>query len=355
MVARSGCGGTVLALACAVLHGAALHAAESVTVARTLPSEANLQHLKTVAVLPFDGDPGGRIANAFGAALQQTGSFQMVERAQAERLLQEHQLSVSGLVDEASAAEIGTLLGVQGLIYGSVTAFRVDDEQTSDNVTWYESEKYVDKNGKTKTRMITREEMAPATVRNGALDVTLKVTEVATGRLAVQHSESATRRHKQRHHVKADDPDLPPVSAMQRELVDQVVAAAVRHVSPYADPVRVEIDGHCDSDNCKQGMRLIRMGLLDEGRATLEGELAALRANEARRQEKRGEDRGTAAVVYNLGLIAELKGDMEGALKLYQEAVVLRIKDPNEKQKEACRRVRAFLDAWSRYHALAAH
>ena len=97
---------------------------------RKVPSEKNLSNIKRIAVVHIENDHINRIANTLGAYLQDTGAFEILERAQLQRLMAEHNLSVSGTINEASAAEIGEVLGVEALIYGSVNSFRVYDEKT---------------------------------------------------------------------------------------------------------------------------------------------------------------------------------------------------------------------------------
>lgn len=81
-----------------------------------------------VAVLDFqlqgDGfeteDMGRIVAEWFVTALVRTGRFDVVERALLEKIIGEHKLSLSGVIDEQTASEMGKLLGVKVIISGSV-------------------------------------------------------------------------------------------------------------------------------------------------------------------------------------------------------------------------------------------
>ncbi|RLD50692.1 MAG: hypothetical protein DRJ05_19305 [Bacteroidetes bacterium] len=55
-----------------------------------------------------------------------TDFYQVIEREQLEKILKEQRLSLSGVLDEASAAEVGQLLGLDVIIMGSVTYSNVD-------------------------------------------------------------------------------------------------------------------------------------------------------------------------------------------------------------------------------------
>ncbi len=54
-------------------------------------------------------------------ALSKSGEFVLVERGQAEKLLQEQGFGLTGAVDAGSAAKIGKILGAQAVVLGSVT------------------------------------------------------------------------------------------------------------------------------------------------------------------------------------------------------------------------------------------
>lgn len=96
-------------------------------LAMPLASLADFQKNK-VAVLDFqlqgDGfeteDMGRIVAEWFVTALVRTGRFDVVERALLEKIISEHKLSLSGIVDEKTASDMGKLLGVKVIISGSV-------------------------------------------------------------------------------------------------------------------------------------------------------------------------------------------------------------------------------------------
>jgi len=80
----------------------------------------------TVAVLDFDaktaGDPelGKQVSEALVAMLAGEGTYQLVDRAALSRALQEQELGASGLVDAATAAKLGHVVGAKILITGKV-------------------------------------------------------------------------------------------------------------------------------------------------------------------------------------------------------------------------------------------
>ncbi len=80
-----------------------------------------------VAVLPFENkgasrDLGEIILDKMITVLVNQERFKVMERAQLNRILEEQSLGSSGIIDAATAAEIGKGIGVDAIIIGSVAA-----------------------------------------------------------------------------------------------------------------------------------------------------------------------------------------------------------------------------------------
>ena len=92
------------------------------------------QAKKRVAVLEFDGrgvqnhDIGGRIADGIISELAGTGNFDVVDRDNLNRVLQEQNSGYGDRFDVANAARIGKLANVNILIVGRVDAFTANIE-----------------------------------------------------------------------------------------------------------------------------------------------------------------------------------------------------------------------------------
>ncbi len=88
-----------------------------------------------VAVMPFayqaDNPEYAGLEKGMGEALTaelvKSRKFRLVERGRIETLLQEMKLQQSGVVDSAAAAQVGTQLGAQAYVLGSVTSVSVED------------------------------------------------------------------------------------------------------------------------------------------------------------------------------------------------------------------------------------
>jgi hypothetical protein len=345
-------------LAWLVAYGAGAGSADAddeIKSVRLLPSAVNLSHIERLAILPFQGRQGDRVGNPIGVRLQETGQFQIVERAQLDHLLAEHNFTVSGLVDESSAADVGRIAGVEALVYGSVDVFRVYDESTQRQIrVKLSDEEYTDDKGRIRTRAVYGEIMAPAVIRRGELVVTVRVVDVASGHIMAQKDERQTFDQTQINHPQAAQTQLPSMGDIEQQLIDAAVLAFCRHVAPYSEEIELRWDGHCDMDECRQALRLLRLGMLDDADAALQQLLAKALASPKKRQERRGRDENLASIYYSLGVLEEHRGALDKAQEWYAQAIKARIKDPANKQTEAHARVEAARQAWAAYHAQAA-
>jgi len=85
-----------------------------------------------IAVLDFqmqgkqyqNTDMGAIVAEWLITALVKEGRFDVVERRLLQKILSEHQLAMSGVVDDKSISELGQILGVKIIISGAVLHFQ---------------------------------------------------------------------------------------------------------------------------------------------------------------------------------------------------------------------------------------
>jgi TolB-like protein len=69
----------------------------------------------------FQGKQIGEIvAEWMITALANTGRFEVVERAQLQKVMKEQQLGISGMINQETAAKVGELLGVKVIVSGAV-------------------------------------------------------------------------------------------------------------------------------------------------------------------------------------------------------------------------------------------
>lgn len=80
-----------------------------------------------IAVLPFDTkglsmDIGNIILDKMITSLLSIQRFEVMERVELEKILQEQQLSLSGIVDVSTAAKVGKGIGLDAIMIGSVSS-----------------------------------------------------------------------------------------------------------------------------------------------------------------------------------------------------------------------------------------
>lgn len=79
-----------------------------------------------VAVMPFRAPVdlvGASIADLVATEILKTYKYELIERSQIEQVLQEQSLSMQGVTDSALAMQVGKMLGVQGVIVGTVPEY----------------------------------------------------------------------------------------------------------------------------------------------------------------------------------------------------------------------------------------
>jgi curli biogenesis system outer membrane secretion channel CsgG len=82
-------------------------------------------------IFGYNVDVGKGIADILVDRLVTAGTYSVIERKALDKVLAEQNFSNSNRADPASAAKMGKLLGVDGIIIGSVTQFGRDDKNTS--------------------------------------------------------------------------------------------------------------------------------------------------------------------------------------------------------------------------------
>jgi TolB-like protein len=107
------------------LHGQTLEEGLA-DLASQISREMSEGHKQRIAVIEFsdlDGnvtDLGKFISEELTTRLFVTKKFQVVERLLLNKILKEHQLTLSGLIDENTARQVGKLLGVDAICSGTI-------------------------------------------------------------------------------------------------------------------------------------------------------------------------------------------------------------------------------------------
>ena len=311
------------------------------------PAEFTIPNVKKVAVTPFVGQSGASITNLLSSRLFEGKIYQLLDRAQIERIMQEHGLAIEkGIVDASDAKEIGKFMAVDALIFGSVDNAAVQDR---DEVT------ELSKDGENNTTVVVK---APTTVREGRLSVTFKMVNVQSGEIIalknVQKSWSGKHINDPYPNISCtgcylfkDNPmkqsvDLPVKESLIEKLMDQAAIDFANSISPHKEQMTlVWDDDHGEKQPGEEVVNLVNAGMVPDAAQRMAQLLKDLEQN----PKKNGDARKVAAAYYDCGLISEIQGDYEKAADWYKRAVTKNISKPNKLHLESKRRSEELIGA----------
>lgn len=290
------------------------------------PAEVDMIGIKKVAVAEFRGErhSGSLAANILTSNLMATDHYDILEREKLEKVVDEHKLSMSGLVNEDDAKELGRFLGVDGLIFGEVSTYRVEpDERGIEKVTKkvWTGEYERDKNGKIvmqktlfgkKVKKKKYKEVLvdePYRIRRGSVTVNLRIVNVETG--ALVYSRAISRSYNSGKVLDSSSRTLPAKENILNNLMKQVLDNFVKQIAPHYVTQYKAIEG--GKGEIDRGKKFAKNGLWPEAQQVWE------------RAAKSNPNNPTAW--YNLGLAHEVQGKLEVAEKYYQKAASINPKD----------------------------
>jgi curli biogenesis system outer membrane secretion channel CsgG len=117
----------------------------SCTTTPTLPDElvfrpvgmkerVDLKGIRRLAVMEFrnyteNKEAPARVEGLLTAEFQKSGRFELLERSQMEKALQEVALGQTGLLDEKTAKEAGRLIGADAVLVGEISSYQHEVKQ----------------------------------------------------------------------------------------------------------------------------------------------------------------------------------------------------------------------------------
>ena len=290
------------------------------------PAEVDMIGIKKIAIAEFTGEEnsGSLAANLLTSKLMTTQHYEILEREKLEKVVEEHQLSMSGLINEDEAKQLGQFLGVDGLIFGGVSTYRVEpDERGIEKVTKkvWTGEYERDKNGNIKTektllgikvkKKIYKEVLVdePYRIRRGSVTANLRIVNVETGQLV--YSEAISRSYNSGKVLDSSSRTLPPKENILTNLMNQVLDIFVKQIAPHYITAYKAIEG--GEGDIDVGKKFAKNGLWPEAQQAW---LRAIKNNP-----------NSTAALYNLGLAYEVEGKLDVAEKYYEKASALNPKD----------------------------
>lgn len=272
------------------------------------PAEVNLSGNKTIGVGEIIS-PGGRkthqsnnLEEIITTRLVESGSFQVVDRQNINSILREHNLTLSGLVDENHSVEAGKLLGTNVLIFGNI-----NEDQYSEEIS--EKEKTDEEGGRS---YIVRE-------RKGTykLLTNIRLVEVSTGKILAARDFASVKTAKTS--ARNEDPPAIDRRPMYRQASQEVASQLVRMIAPYKENVKVSFEKDKQLPELDMAIAQIRIGDWEDAIRTLQ--MAAMK-NDL-------DDKTKAKAFYNYGLVILYDGQYENAMESFRRAMQL---NPKKKQ-----------------------
>lgn len=272
---------------------------------------------KAVAVMPFSGPGGSQFAAEMESVLSGIGIddkqyFTLVDRASIDKVLSEMKFSQSGLVDEKTAVRLGKLVGAQGIYTGVVNVNNYNDSPYTERrqtCTRYEQKKD-DKGRIYQGACINwRYYNVNCLKRVASFSVTPRLVDVTTGRVL----------YSRNHSVNKDSSGCEDTRPVQSEIVlleqarEQVKKDFRRDIAPYYVMREIRLKDATDGIESKEAKDKLKRGMeyADKGRMDSACELWG---------EARNIAPGSFALLYDLGVCAESRGDLDAALSLYKQA-----------------------------------
>ncbi len=272
---------------------------------------------KAVAVMPFAGPGGSPFAAELESVLSGIGIddkqyFTLVDRASIDKVLSEMKFSQSGLVDEKTAVRLGKLVGAKGIYTGVVNVNSYDDTPYTEKrqtCTKYEQKK--DDKGRTYQGACLhwRYYTVNCLKRVASFSATPRLVDVTTGRVLYSRNLSATK-------DSAGCEDTRPISSeivLLEQAREQVKKDFRRDIAPYYVMREIRLKDATDGIESKEAKDKLKRGMeyADKGRMDSACELWG---------EARNLAPGSFALLYDLGVCAESRGDLDAALSLYKQS-----------------------------------
>ena len=347
----------------AFLGGCALY----VKVPMVRPAEANISGIRKIGVIGFPATAdvprefSNQVTGQIVARLNDNGYFAVVERADLVQLASEVALSPDALFEGPSLARIGQALGVDALIISSVDSLRIQDARGIDLVDVSipvaapvivaapEPPTVVlpppRRNGRATAPVVVTPPVAqpvpapvvaapaPAVIiekrpfhfinRTAELQMKVQLVRVSDGLVVLLQPISLASRVMAYHGpqpplsyhsvIHADGrqlifQQLPPPEALLSSFAESIPGPFVARIVPTRYTKTIEFANNSQSDN-KRGLQFAKSNAWDLAQQAFVDGIA--------------KDPGNAALHYNLGIVLEANGDLEGARKAYQQALVI--------------------------------
>ncbi len=270
----------------------------------------DIRGVKRVAVLEFRSY-GGRTESGSAASdllisgLVEPGFYEIVERQRIDAVVQEHKFNLSGMVSDSTIRKMGRILGVDAVIFGTVSGYDVESRRGYTTTAGY----YDKKSG-----VYVPPKKRFYTIKSGSVAVSYRMINIETGRVIAAKSFRENFSQK-RYDGAFFMSRLPSDDSILNDLLEKVTSRFVNEISPHYVSKKRKLEKGKGSFHTKYGVRLAKTGMWD----------AAI----GEWQKALEKDPKNAWAHNNLGIAYEKRGEVAKARREYQKANKL-----NPKEKE---------------------
>ena len=188
----------------------------------TRPAEINLRGINKIAIGEIRGDGGQTVSDLMTSKLFESGKFEVVDRANIDRIMREHSLNLSGSVDQKTAAQLGKLVGAAVLVFGNVSNYKYEVKKTV-------GDPWRDKEGR-----LHQTHYVKGTAK---VTASLQVVGLTTG--AILAAKTISKEMEEKNSADNGWPEAPDQDAIVGSAVNATVDAFIKMIAPYTEYVNV--------------------------------------------------------------------------------------------------------------------
>ncbi|RIK71469.1 hypothetical protein DCC62_21790 [candidate division KSB1 bacterium] len=286
-----------------------------------------LSDLMTGALIKSDRGVGNVSSGFLGLGSKEGKSFQsgaftnifrVVERSQIQQVMNELQLSQTGVVDEASAAQVGRVLGVDAIVMGNVNVSFQD--------RWLKEEREKDK----------KKYQVDCEKRQANVSASIRIIKVETGEV-IGTKDGQEKQEKKK--CEGDYGDLPLPEALVDQCLEKVADELVDYFAPEFALQKLKFEYDMGNDY-KRHTDIAKQAIKDYDLSTAYLQFAAIVE----------QDPYNHAANFNAGVLHEAVGNFKKAQEKYNFAFSL--KSDEGKYRDAQKRIAKQTTFWDQLNTL---
>ena len=294
---------------------------------------------KRIAVLPFTGPGGQAFASELEAVLadiyiNDKQYFTLVDRTAVDKTMNELALSLSGAIDEKTAARVGQMVGAEAIYTGSISLSECTDTNYTQKRRECAGRQIVyDKHGKPYEGKCVRWRTYSVTCtrRTAHFKCSPKLIDVSTGRILYSRTVAGSAETQG-----CEDSNPIPAKAELLEKAKDTAKKQFRFdVAPSSVTKSVELMSSAKGITAKEAKEKLKKGIAYAGKGRMD--IACEMWEEARKLSPQ-----VPSILYNMGVCAESRGDFAQALVFYDQADRA-LDGPDDNINAALQRVREAL------------